>query len=258
MRSTLAEMLNIPVSQIQVFGTYIGGGFGAKILTELEPFCFALSRKAGQPVRIVTTREEDILAATPRPGIRFSVSSAVKNGKVIGRQGRAIVNTGAFASQGAVYANIAAFQLIGPYNVPNVDVEGICVYTNTQPASPYRAPGTMETAFAVESHTDMLALRAKIDPVEFRLANVWEDGSLGPTGQVMMGVGLKEAITKAAERSGWKEFRRMRQQRGGEGDSVRGIGIALGLIPTVGIHSSAAYIKLNEDGKIVLVTGARR
>jgi CO/xanthine dehydrogenase Mo-binding subunit len=256
-RATLAEMLSVSVSQIQVFATYIGGGFGAKILASLEPFCVALSKKSGRPVRIVLTREEDIVASTPRPGMRFWVKSAVKNGKITARQGKAIVDTGAYASDGAVYANIAAFQLIGPYDIPNVEVEGISVYTNKQPCGAYRAPGTMETAFAVESHTDMLAGKAKIDPVEFRLLNAWEDGSLGPTGQVMTGVGLKEAITRVAEKSGWEEFKRANRNRGQDGGTARGIGIALGLIPTVGIHSSGAYIKLNEDGKVVLVTGAQ-
>ena len=256
-RATLAEMLSVPVSQIQVFATYVGGGFGAKILAHLEPFCVALSKKAGRPVRIVLTREEDILASTPRPGMRFWVKSAVKDGRISGRQGKAIVDTGAYASDGAVYANIAAFQLIGPYDIPNVEVEGISVYTNKQPSGAYRAPGTMETAFAVESHTDMLASRAKIDPVEFRLMNAWEDGSLGPTGQIMTGVGLKEAISKVAEKSGWEEFKRAGRMRGADEGRARGIGIALGLIPTVGIHSSGAYIKLNEDGKVVLVTGAQ-
>jgi CO/xanthine dehydrogenase Mo-binding subunit len=256
-RNSLAEMLAIPVSQIQVIVTHTGGGFGSKISSSVEPICVALSRKAGSPVKIVLTREEEFVAGTPRPAMRFWVKSAVKNGKVTARQGRAIVDAGAYGSEAGVYANIAAFQLIGPYNVPNVETEGISVYTNKQPAGAYRAPGTVETAFAVESHTDMLAKRAGIDPVKFRLSNVWEDGSLGPTGQIMRAVGLKDAITQAATRVGWEKFKNSSQNNSPNGRTSSGIGIACGLIPSVGIHSSAAYIKLNEDGKIVLVTGTQ-
>ncbi len=256
-RNSLAEMLAVPVSQIQVLVTHTGGGFGSKISSYLEPICVALARKAGRPVRIVLTREEEFVAGTPRPAMRFSLKSAVKDGKISARQGRAIVDAGVYASEGAVYANIAAFQLIGPYNVPNVEIEGISVYTNKQPAGAYRAPGTVETTFAVESHTDMLAQRAGIDPMKFRLSNVWEDGSLGPTGQVMRGVGLKDAITQAATRVGWEEFKRSDKTSSRDERIAKGIGMACGLIPSVGIHSSAAYIKLNEDGKIVLVTGAQ-
>ena len=256
-RHSLAEMLAIPVSQIQVIATHTGGGFGSKISSSVEPICVALSRKAGRPVKIVLTREEEFVAGTPRPAMRFLVKSAVKNGKVTARRGRAMVDAGAYGSEACVYANIAAFQLIGPYDVPNVETEGISVYTNKQPAGAYRAPGTVETAFAVESHTDTLARRAGIDPVKFRLNNVWEDGSLGPTGQIMRAVGLKDAITQAATRVGWEKFKSHGQRGSHNARTSSGIGIACGFIPSVGIHSSAAYIKLNEDGKIVLVTGAQ-
>jgi CO/xanthine dehydrogenase Mo-binding subunit len=253
-RNSLSEILSVPVSQIQVIATHTGGGFGAKILSYLEPLCVALSRKARRPVRIVLTREEEFTAGTPRPSMRFWIKSGVKDGKMIARQGRAIVNTGAHGSEGAVYANIAALQLVGPYNISNVETEGISVYTNKQPAGAFRAPGTMETAFAVESHTDMLAKKANTDPFQFRLNNVWTEGSLGSTGQILRGVGLKDAMIRAAERIGWEKLRLSNKDNGA---IKHGIGVACGLIPSVGIHSSAAYIKLNEDGKFVLVTGAQ-
>jgi CO/xanthine dehydrogenase Mo-binding subunit len=263
-RNSLSQILSVPVSQIQVVTTHTGGGFGAKIVSHLEPFCAVLAKKTRRPVRIVLTREEEFIAGTPRPAMRFWLKSGVKDGKIVARQGKAIVDTGAYGSEGAVYANIACFQLIGPYNIPNVETEGVSVYTNKQPAGAYRAPGTMETAFAVESHTDMLARKAGIDPLEFRLNNVWEDGSLGPTGQVMHGVGLKDALVKAADKIGWKSFVSSSppqppalKNAKSNPKVAEGIGISCGFIPSVGIHSSAAYVKLNEDGKIVLVTGAQ-
>lgn len=254
-RNSLAELLAVPVSQIQVVSTHTGGGFGAKILCNLEPFCVMLSKKAGRPVRIVLTRAEEFLAATPRPPVHIWVKSGVKDGKIVARQGRSIIDCGAYGSDGAVYANIAAFTLQGPYDIPNIECEGIAVYTNKQPAGAYRAPGTMETAFGTESHTDMLAIKGGITPLDFRLNNLMEDGAIGPTGQVMMGVGVKDALREAAKNMGYREHR---SGAGRRSDSVisRGLGIACGLIPTVGIHASGAYIKLNEDGKVVLITGA--
>ena len=255
-RNSLAEILGVPVSQIRLFATHTGGGFGAKLSAHLEPFCVMLSKKTGRPVRIVLTREEEFVAGTPRPPLHFWIKSAVKDGRITARQGRAVVDTGAYASDGAVYANIASFALIGPYNIPNVETEGISVHTNKQPSGAFRAPGTMETAFAVESHVDMLAKKAGIDPLEFRLRNVWEDGDLGPTGQVMRGVGLKDALMRVAEQAGYDEFRSKPRGRA-DPNLKHGIGIAVGLIPSVGIHASAAYIKLNEDGKVVLITGTQ-
>ncbi len=254
-RNSLAELLAIPVSQIQIIQTHTGGGFGAKILCHLEPFCVMLSKKSGRPVRIVLTRAEEFIAATPRPAVYVWIKSAVKDGKIVARQGRSVVDCGAYGSDGAVYANIAAFALQGPYDIPNLEMEGIAVYTNKQPAGAYRAPGTMETAFGVESHTDMLAVKAGISPLDFRLNNLMEDGSIGPTGQVMASVGAKDALRAAAEKVGYREFRSRRIQ--GEDSIVRrGLGIGCGLIPTVGIHASGAYIKINEDGKVILISGA--
>jgi CO/xanthine dehydrogenase Mo-binding subunit len=254
-RNSMAEILGIPVSRIQLFPMHTGGGFGAKLSAYLEPFCVMLAKKARHPVRIVMTREEEFLAGTPRPPIHFWIKSAVKDGRITARQGRAVVDTGAFGSEGAVYANIACFALVGPYNIPNIETEGIGVYTNKQPAGAYRAPGTMESAFAVESHVDMLAKKAGIDPLEFRLRNLLEDGDSGPTGQIMNGVGVKDALSRAAERAGYREFRKAERNLGA--NLKRGIGMAVGLIPSVGIHASAAYIKLNEDGKVILITGTQ-
>lgn len=256
-RNSLAEVLSVPVSQIQIFVTHTGGGFGAKISSHLEPLCAALSRKARRPVKMVLTREEEFVGGTPRPAMRFWIKSGLKDGRVTARRGRAVVDAGAYGSEAAVYANIAALQLIGPYDVPNFETEGLSVYTNKQPAGAFRAPGTVETAFAVESHMDTLAKKIGVDPVEFRLANAWQDGSLGPTGQVMKGVGLKDAITRVTRSAGWREFKAKRRGRRAREDRyARGMGVACGLIPSVGIHSSAAYVKLNEDGRVVLVTGA--
>lgn len=254
-RNSLAEVLAVPISQIEVVATHTGGAFGAKIMTRIEPFCVMLSKKGGRPVKIVLTRWEEFVDATPRPAVHIWIKSGVKNGRIVARQGRSVVDSGACASDGAVYANIAAFTLQGPYDIPNVETEGIAVYTNKQPAGAYRAPGTMETAFATESHTDMLAAKAGINPYEFRLANLWEDGSLGPTGQVMESVGVKDALREAAAKIGYNE---LRSAKGSPRDSwmKHGLGIACGLIPAVGIHASGAYVKFSEDGKVTVITGA--
>ncbi len=258
LRNSLAEVLGVPVSQVQVIPTHTGGGFGAKIYCNLEPFAVMLAKKARRPVKMVLTRREEFLAATPRPAMRIWIKSGVKDGKIVARQAKIVVDAGAYGSEGAVYANISAFAAVGPYNIANVDTEGISVYTNKQQAGAFRAPGTAETAFAVESHTDMLARKAGISPLDFRLSNVWEDGSLGPTGQVLTSVGLKDALRRVAERINYKELRSNLHASTSEQSSVRrGVGIACGLIPTVGIHSSAAYIKINEDGKVVVITGAQ-
>jgi CO/xanthine dehydrogenase Mo-binding subunit len=254
-KSSLCKILSLPPSKILVIATSIGGGFGGKIFPEIESFCAMLSKESKRPVKIVLSREEEFIAGTPRPGIRFWIKSAVKQGKITAREGKAIVDTGAYGSEGAIYANMAALQMIGPYSIDNVLIEATSVYTNKQPAGAYRAPGSAETAFAVESHMDSLAKRGKMDPVEFRMRNLSKDGDFGPTHQVMIGVGVKDALKKVSEAIGWKSWKIGTNSR--DGQIRRGIGFACGLIPSVGMHSSGAIIRMDDDGGIVLETGAQ-
>jgi CO/xanthine dehydrogenase Mo-binding subunit len=245
-RSGLSQVLQLPINQIEVKGTYAGGGFGSKIAISIEPICAVLARKTKRPIKMVLTREEEFLCTTPRPAIKFWIKSAVKlDGSIIARKAKAVVDSGAYGSEGAVYANIAAIQLNGPYNIPNVSLEGYAVYTNKQGCGAFRAPGSAETAFAAESHTDSLAAAIGMDPLEFRLRNAWDEGSVGPTGQVMHGVGLKEALRRTAKMIGWKS----------QSAANVGYGIGCGLIPSVGIHSSGSIVKLNDDGSVLVITG---
>jgi CO/xanthine dehydrogenase Mo-binding subunit len=245
-RAGLAQVLQMPINKIEVIGTYTGGGFGGKIGISIEPICAVLAMKTKRPVKIILTREEEFAYGTPRPSIRYQIKSGVrKDGVITCRIAKAIVDSGAFASEGAIYANIAAIQLNGPYKIQNILLEAYSVYTNKQPAGSFRAPGSAETAFAVESHTDSLAKSIGMDPVEFRLKNAWNERSIGPTGQIMHNVGLKEAINKVAQMIKWKSDK----------TPNRGYGIACGLIPSVGIHSSGAIVKLNDDGTVLVITG---
>jgi CO/xanthine dehydrogenase Mo-binding subunit len=259
-RSGLSKILLLPLSRIQVVSTSIGGGFGGKVFPEIEALCVVLSKKSRRPVKIALTREEEFIAGNPRAGIRFWIKSAVKQGRIIARQARAIVDTGAFGSEGAIYANVAALQMVGPYSIDNVEIESTSVYTNKPPVGSYRAPGSVETAFAIESHTDSLARKGKMDPIEFRLRNLSEDGDLGPTGQILNGVGIKEALRKVADTINWKAWKTTISEgnhNSTSGQIKRGIGFACGLIPSVGIHASGAIIRMNEDGQIILETGAQ-
>lgn len=255
LRASIADMLDMPVSSIQVITTQAGGGFGGKAMGEFEAICIALARKAGRPVKIVLTRAEELIAGTPRPEMHFTIRSGVKQGRIVARKARAVVDGGGFAMEAPMYAGIACMQLLGVYDIPNFELEGVSTYTNKQPAGSYRAPGTAETNFAVESHTDMLAKRAGKDPLAFRLANCWTEGSLGPTGQVMESVGVKEVLRRTAGSIGWAK--RDSFGEGVQGSKKYGIGLACAYIPTVSALGSSAFVRLNEDGRVTVITGAQ-
>lgn len=247
-RGGISTALNLPISDINVITSHTGGGFGGKVSVVIETFCILLSKKTGKPVKLVLSREEEFEAGTPRPPFKFIIKSGVnKNGKIVARKAKAIVDTGISGGEGAIWANIACLQLVGPYEIDHVFTEGFCIYTNKQPAGAFRAPGTTESAFAVESHMDSIAKSLGFDTLKFRLINVWKEGSEGATGQIVHGVGLTAALKKVAKMIDWNNVKLNDNQ---------GIGIACGMIPSVGIHSSAATIKINEDGTVTVITGA--
>jgi CO/xanthine dehydrogenase Mo-binding subunit len=64
-----------------------------------------------------------------------------------------------------------AAQAGGPYEIPNLHIDGYCVYTNQVPCGYMRAPGQPQVVFAVEAHMDLLARAIGMDPVELRLRN---------------------------------------------------------------------------------------
>ena len=72
----------------------------------------------------------------------------------------------------------------------------------------FRGFGAPQECFACESHMDSIAHRLGKDPLEIRLLNAFDEGSVSGTGQVLQSVAIKDTLTAAAERFGWKEWRR--------------------------------------------------
>ena len=63
----------------------------------------------------------------------------------------------------------------GVYNIPNVAIDGYCVYTNEPVSGAFRGYGGPQTAWAYESQMDMIAKRLGMDPVEIRLKNSFDE-----------------------------------------------------------------------------------
>jgi CO/xanthine dehydrogenase Mo-binding subunit len=246
-QATLADILAIAPSKIRVIVPGVGGGFGGKLRVGVEHFAALLARKAGRPVKVMTTSEEELTAAYPRQGTVIELKTGVtRDGRLTARQGRIYFDTGAFAGSGPGVASVATLVLAGPYRTPNLHLEGYAVYTNKTNCGSYRAPSGPQANFAVESQMDIIADALGIDPLELRLRNIVREGDEGPTGQVLSAVGLEECLRRAAEAIGWRE------RRPGPG---RGKGLACGWWTTTG-GSSGVYVKINPDGTVALNTGA--
>lgn len=245
-QATLADILMVPTSCIRVICTTIGGGFGGKLRLGVEHYAALLAKKCGRPVRVATTTEEEMTAAYPRQPVIVELKTGVTNdGRIIAKQGRILVDTGATSGSGVGVGSSSSLILAGPYKIPNLLFEGLAVYSNRTPTGSFRAPSGPQANFAVESQMDIIADALKIDPLEFRLRNILRDGDTAANGQVLGKVSLEECLLKAADAIGWSNRKP---------GPWRGKGIACSWWTTTS-GSSGVYIKVAVDGRVQLNTG---
>ena len=154
-RDQTARILGIPVSQIKVVPLEIGGGFGGKIKAYLEPIAALLSRKTGHPVKMIMSRTEVLQATGPTSGSWIRVKmGATNDGKLVAAESELVYEAGAFSGSPV---GAGARNMLAPYVIPHVLVDGYDVVNNKPSSSAYRAPGTTNAAFAVETVVDELA-----------------------------------------------------------------------------------------------------
>jgi CO/xanthine dehydrogenase Mo-binding subunit len=250
LRKDLADALGVPFERLRVISPpYMGGGFGGKGGLKVEMACIALAMRTNyRPVKIVLTREETFTSSLMKHQAVVTVKTGVKkDGTITASQSKLIYNTGAYAEKGPTVTLHGCESGVGPYKIPNVKVEGYTVYTNRPVAGALRGYGLPQSSFAHESLIDMIAAKMGWDPVEFRLKNALEEGSINPTrGDVLTSVGLKECILKAAKAIEWGKPR----------PPNRGVGIACEYKATKTPSGSAAFIKVENDGGVSVITSA--
>lgn len=250
LRKDLADAMGVPFERLRVISPpYMGGGFGGKGGLKIEMVCIALAMRTNyRPVKIVLTREETFTSSLMKHQAVVTVKTGVrKDGTITASQSKLVYNTGAYAEKGPTVTLHGCESGVGPYKIPNVKVEGYTVYTNRPVAGALRGYGLPQSSFAHESLIDMIAAKMGWDPVEFRLKNALEEGSINPTrGDVLTSVGLKECILKAAKAIEWGKPR----------PPNRGVGIACEYKATKTPSGSAAFVKVENDGSVSVITSA--
>ncbi len=244
-RTNVAHVLGLEEEAVRIVTTGIGGGFGSKLYPQIEPFVALLSRATGRPVRLVVPLSDELIAGLPRhPSKSWLRTGVKKDGTIVAHQARIILDTGAYTGSGPEIASVAVLVLSGPYRLKNVHIDAYAVLTNKTNFGAYRGPGGPQALFALESHIDSIAERLGMDPLEFRLKNIVEEGDEAANGQVLAAVGLREAIEKATAAIEW----------GQPAGPNRGKGMAIGWWTTT-LQLSTSLVSLREDGKIVVNVG---
>ena len=247
-RAAVSDVLREPVSRIKVIPMEIGGGFGGKVPQYLEPLAALLSKKCRQPVKLVMSRAEVFESSGPAPGTWMKVKlGANKEGKITAGQVTLAFEAGAYPGSPVMQGLSCA---LAAYDLPNGVVEGCDVVVNKPKTAAYRAPGSPQAAFAVESVIDEIGEKLGIDPIELRLRNASREGSRKVEGPVFRRIGLMECLEAARDH----EHYQTPLEAPLEGKS-RGRGVATGFWMNRGFTSSC-NITVNSDGTVSLVEGS--
>jgi isoquinoline 1-oxidoreductase len=219
LKSQIASALDFPPEKVRVITPYVGGGFGGKSASQQAIEAARLAVAAGVPVRVMWSREEEFFYDTFDPATVLTIRSGIDASHRITFWDYTVIGAG---SRGAEHL----------YDIPHHQTlvrggwQGATPGMNPFAVGPWRAPGANANAFGRESHIDIMAAKAGVDPVEFRLRNLKDARAAG-------------VLQAAAKQFGWSPK---------AGPSGRGVGVALGA-------DAGAYVANMAEVKVDKTTG---
>ncbi len=245
-RADLAEIFHIPLSKVRIHVNFVGGAYGSKSGSKIEPLLVALARKAQCPVRLVQNVSE-AMATCRRHAVRCRVKTGVKkDGTLTAKEAEIYLDTGAYAETGPVVTGRTLTRILGPYRVPNIKVNSYCIYTNTVSAASFRSIGGPQTAWATESQMDMMAQKLCLDPVDLRVKNLVRKGEeIKPKGKPL-DADLFKGLKLVTDALGWD---------GPVTKQGRGRGVGFGTTDPGAPLASTATVHVLADGSVVLLCG---
>lgn len=253
--ATALKPFGLTHKDIRVITPYVGGGFGGKAGVSMEIIAAVLAiAMKGRPVKLHWTREQEFYNTSQRQGVLAKIKMGIKKtGEITALEHTLHWDAGASAEYGANVVNAVGLSATGPYRVPNVKIDSICVYTNMPPCGAYRGFGYSEFHFGLESHLTRMAKAIGMDPVEIRRVNAIREGDTLAYGAKMNPGALHEAIDRVAAEIGWGKKQKSKHPNKAIGKGFACFWKAPALPPNA---SSSAYIKFNEDGSLnVSVSG---
>jgi carbon-monoxide dehydrogenase large subunit len=255
-RNLIAKALGISQSKIRVIAPYVGGGFGCKAGVSMEALAVAIAMKTkGRAVKLRLTREEEFYTTFVRQGLTANIKLGCDpNGNLVAMENRLYWDGGASTEYGVNIARAGGYSSSGPYEVPHVNTDSYCVYTNHPVGGAMRGFGMPELHAGLEQCIDELAQAVGMDPVEFRRLNCLKTGSVLVTGSKMHPTGLSDCIDQAAKAIDWgkKSPPSAPNKRRGKGLAI--MWKAPAMPPNAG---SSAWLELNEDGTVTLGLGGQ-
>jgi CO/xanthine dehydrogenase Mo-binding subunit len=251
-REEISSLFKLDPVRVRIIVPYLGGGFGAKSVVGAEAVAATLSYMSRRPVRVAFSADE-MFKTICQPAAKMTIKSGIKkDGTIVSRRCQVYLNSGAYANSVSSIATKSCYRAHGPYRIPNVSTDAYAIYTNTIPAGAFRGFGGHQTAFAIESHTDMIAHRLGMDPLEFRMKNLLEKGEEYAPGDTPIDCDVKDLLRQLAVSIDWTAKNSQPRKPGAK----RTKGIACVVKDGGGTKKEAnAIVKIQADGKVVLVSG---
>ncbi|MBM4331407.1 MAG: 2Fe-2S iron-sulfur cluster binding domain-containing protein [Deltaproteobacteria bacterium] len=258
-RKQLAAVLSLPEERIRVIATPLGGAFGSKLDNTVEALLAIGAYHLRRPVKITLTREESIRVSTKRHAYwmdyRVGLDSA---GHLVAVDAKLLSDAGPYTALSPRVIDQACIFACGPYEVPNVRVEGWAMYTNNANGSAFRGFGINQAAVAIESLLDEAARKLCIDPFEIRMINALKIGDRTISGEILKVSVATQATIQAVREALPKELPAI-QARKVPGKRI-GVGMASGF-KNVGagkgkVDDAGAIFSLQADGWVLLRASA--
>lgn len=245
-REDLARIFDLPLNAVRVRSPLLGGGYGSKSYTKVEPLAAVGAWATGRTVKVALD-VEGAIHTTRADSARVRVRSGFdRSGRFLARDFDITFNTGAYADNGPLVLTKSVFRCFGPYRIPNVRVSGRAVYTNTVPSSSYRGFGAPQGNLAGELNLDQAAEQLGIDPAEMRRMNLVKPGERLLPGKRGMDADLGADLDLVVGTLGPL----------GQGKELRGIGFGCSASDAGAIPVSTATVRMFADGSVTVLTGS--
>jgi len=260
-RAEIANVLGFPEHKIHLIAPDVGGGFGSKgpVYREDIVACY-LALQIRKPIKWVATRSEDFLTTIQgRDQAMTSEMALRKDGKILGLKVKVVANLGAYLhSSTAGPPQRMLGMACGSYQIQDVRVEIVAVFTNTCPTGPYRGAGRPESVLNIERLLDKASAVLGMDRLEIRRKNFIRPDQFPYT----TGTGVEydsgdyeKPLREALKMSDYDNLLRQRDERRKRGELV-GVVFSTFVEPSGGAGFESGTVRVERTGEITVLTGS--
>lgn len=241
----MAELFDLPLTQVRVFAPDPGGGFGGKQNPKFEPLVTYLALRTGRPCRLVLSLEETFQAVRRAAAEIHVRSGFTKFGDIVFQDIKSDFLVGAYADIAERVMTKASYLSCGPYRTPNARIHARAVLSHTTPSTAFRGFGAPQITWAVESQMDAAARQLGLDGFNVRMRNLARKGDEIVRGETPADGNWPESLRRTADALGWNT-----PLAAGRG---RGIAVGIKSGATTGLSNST--VRLLADGSVIVYAG---